>query len=93
MRALELKTIGAARAEHVKLERAFNILGHPELRAHYERLLAIRNFQLFFHTAELGVDTRSRRSFRSGETVFARRILALVPDKTHRRFHTACPQL
>src|SRR6266542_4239796 len=37
---LELKTIGAARAEYVKLERAFNILGHPDLRAHYDSLLA-----------------------------------------------------
>lgn len=40
LRALELEMTGAARAEQAKLERAFNILGHPELRAHYDSLLA-----------------------------------------------------
>jgi len=39
LRDLELKTIGALRAEQVKLERAFNIVGQPELRACYDALL------------------------------------------------------
>jgi hypothetical protein len=40
LRALELKANGVERVEYVKLERAFNLLGNPQLRAHYESLLA-----------------------------------------------------
>jgi hypothetical protein len=53
LRALELNTIGAARGEHIKLERAFNMLGHPELRAHYDSLLSNPEIPAVFPTAEL----------------------------------------
>jgi hypothetical protein len=85
LRSLELNTIGAARPEHVKLERAFNILAHPELRAHYERLLADPELPAIFPYGGVGsilvAGDRSR-----GETFFTRRILAFVPERTHRRF-------
>ncbi len=84
---LELKTIGAARAEHVKLERAFNILGHPELRAHYDSLLANPEIPAAFPYGGVGSLLVAGDRSHSGETFFARRILAFVPDQTHRRFH------
>jgi hypothetical protein len=87
LRSLELRMIGAARAEHVKLERAFNILGHPELRAHYERLLADPEIPATFPYGGVGSILVSGDRSRSGETFFARRILAFVPDWAHRRFH------
>jgi hypothetical protein len=40
LRDLELKAAGAPRRERVALERAFNIVGQPELRAVYDALLA-----------------------------------------------------
>jgi hypothetical protein len=54
LRALELKTIGAAHTEWVKLERAFNILGHPELRAHYDSLLANAEIPAMFPYGGVG---------------------------------------
>ena len=86
LRALELQTIGAGRAEHVKLERAFNILGHPELRAHYDSLLCDPEFPAIFPYGGVGSLLIVGERSRSGETFFAHRILAFVPDKTHRRF-------
>jgi hypothetical protein len=87
LRDLELKTIGAARAEHVKVERAFNILGHPELRAHYERLLADPELPAIFPYGGVGSLLVAGDRSRSSETFFARRLLAFVPEQTHRRFH------
>jgi hypothetical protein len=86
LRALELKTIGAARAEYVTLERAFNILGHPELRAHYDSLLANPEIPAAFPYGGVGSLLVAVDRSRSGETFFARRILAFVPERTHRRF-------
>ncbi len=40
LRDLELRTAGVRHSERVALERAFNIVGHPELRACYDALLA-----------------------------------------------------
>ena len=87
LRALELKTIAAARAQHIKLERAFNILGHPELRAHYDILLGDPEISALFPYGGVGSLLVAGDRSRSGETFFARRILAFVPERTHRRFH------
>src|SRR5208283_3135273 len=40
LRDLELRTAGVRHRERVALERAFNIVGQPELRACYDALLA-----------------------------------------------------
>ena len=87
LRSLELRTIGAARSEHLKLERAFNILGHPELRAHYEGLLAAPELPAIFPYGGVGSILVAGHRSRSGETFFARRLLVFVPEQTHRRFH------
>jgi hypothetical protein len=87
LRSLELNTIGAARAEHVKLERAFNILGHPELRAHYDTVLANPEIPAVFPYGGVGSLLVTGDHSRQGDIFFARRILAFVPDQMHRRFH------
>jgi hypothetical protein len=87
LRGLELKMIRAARVEQVKLERAFNIIGHPELRAHYDRLLADSETPAVFPYGGFGSLLVMGERSRQGETFFARRILAFVPDQLHRRFH------
>ena len=40
LRDLELRTAGTPRSQRVALERAFNIVSQPELRASYDALLA-----------------------------------------------------
>ncbi len=87
LRSLELKTIGAARAEYVKVERAFNILGHPELRAHYDNLLTDPEIPAIFPYGGVGSLLVAGDRSRNDETFFARHILAFVPDQLHRRFH------
>src|SRR6266536_5541349 len=87
LRSLELNTIAATRGEHIKLERAFNILGHPELRAHYDSLLANPETPAVFPYGGVGSLLVSGDHSRQGDIFFARRILAFVPDKMHRRFH------
>lgn len=86
LRALELQTIGAGRAEHVKLERAFNIVGHPELRAHYDSLLSDPELPAIFPYGGVGSLLVVGERSRSSATFFAHRILAFVPDKAHRKF-------
>ena len=87
LRNLELKTVGAARAERVKLERAFNILGHPELRAHYDALLTDPEVPATFPYGGFGSLLVTGERSRDGQTFFARRILAFLPEQRRRRFH------
>jgi hypothetical protein len=87
LRALELNTIGAARAEHVKLERAFNILGYPELKAHYDRLFVDPEIPAIFPYGGVGSLLVAGDRSRNDDTFFTARILAFVPERTHRQFH------
>ena len=87
LRNLELKMIGAERGEQVKLERAFNILGHPELRAHYDALLIDPEVPATFPYGGFGSLLVTGERSRDGETFFARRILAFLPEQRRRRFH------
>jgi len=87
LRSLELKTVGVALAEHVKLERAFNILAHPELRAHYDSLLGDLDVPAIFPYGGFGSLLVTGERSRDGQTFFARRILAFLPEQRHRHFH------
>jgi len=87
LRNLELKMIGGERGEQVKLERAFNILGHPELRAHYDALLIDPEVPATFPYGGFGSLLVTGERSRDGETFFARRILAFLPEQRWRRFH------
>ena len=54
LRLLELQRDMASRTERVVLERAFNILGQPELRACYDALLADSEAAAMFHYGGFG---------------------------------------
>ncbi len=73
--------------ERVALERAFNIVGQPELRACYDALLADPEGPALFPYGGFGSLLVAGEPCRDGETFFARRILAFSPDLRRRRFH------
>ncbi len=87
LRDLELRTAGVAHRERVALERAFNIVGQPELRACYDALLADVENPAIFPYGGFGSLLVSGEPSRDGRTFFARRILAFSPELRRRRFH------
>jgi hypothetical protein len=56
LRDLELQTAGAARSQCLALERAFNIVGQPELRAYYDTMLADSEAPAIFPYGGFGTD-------------------------------------
>jgi hypothetical protein len=87
LRDLELNAAGASRREHVALERAFNIVGQPELRAAYDALLADSDAAAVFPYGGFGSLLVAGEPSRDGQTFFAHRILAFLPEHRRRRFH------
>ena len=87
LRDLELRTAGVRPGERVALERAFNILGQPELRACYDALLTDPEAPAVFPYGGFGSLLVSGERSRDGKTFLARRILAFSPDLRRRRFH------
>ena len=87
LRDLELRTAGLPHRERVALERAFNIVGQPELRACYDALLADPGAPAVFPYGGFGSLFVAGEPSRDGATFFARRILAFSPDLRRRRFH------
>ena len=87
LRDLELKTTGAPRSQRTALERAFNIVGHPELRACYNALLADPETPSVFPYGGSGSLLVAGERSRDGQTFFARRIVVFSPELRHRRFH------
>src|SRR5271157_996789 len=89
LRDLELRTAGVAHGERVALERAFNIVGQPELRACYDALLVDPEAPALFPYGGFGSLFVAGEPSRDGKTFFGRRILAFSPDLRRRRFHVA----
>jgi hypothetical protein len=87
LRRLELESAGSRRSDVVALERAFNILAHPELRACYDALLLDPEAPAVFPYGGFGSLLVSGERSRDGVIFFARRILAFRPDSRQRRFH------
>ena len=87
LRDLELRAAGVRQRERVTLERAFNIVGQPELRACYDALLADPEAPAVFPYGGFGSLLVAGETSRDGQTVFAHRILAFSPHLRRRRFH------
>jgi hypothetical protein len=87
LRHLELTAAGAPHPEQVAVERAFNILGHPQLRACYDALLGDPDSSAVFPYGGFGSILVSGERSRDGQTFFARRILMFLPENRRRRFH------
>jgi hypothetical protein len=69
------------------LERAFNILAQPELRASYNSLLTDPEVPAVFPYGGFGSLLVAGEGSRDGQTFFARRILGFLPNRRQRRFH------
>ena len=87
LRDLELRTAGMRRRERVALERAFNIVGQPKLRACYDALLADPEVPAIFPYGGFGSLLVAGEPSRDVQTFFAHRILAFSPHLRRRRFH------
>jgi hypothetical protein len=87
LRALEIDSAGAPHSERVDLERAFNILAQPELRACYDALLTDPEGPASFPYGGFGSLLVAGERSHDGEVFFANRILAFLPDRRRRQFH------
>lgn len=92
--AYQLRTLEVAgsRGEAKALERAFNILGQPELRACYDALLADPRAPVIFPYGGFGSLIVSGERSRDRQTFFAHNIVAFLPEARQRRFHTTLRQ-
>ena len=68
LRDLELRTTGVRRGERVALERAFNVVGQPELRACYDAMLADPEAPAVFPYGGFGSLLVAGEPSRDGET-------------------------
>jgi hypothetical protein len=92
LRDLELREQNSIRAERVAVERAFNILAHPEFRASYDGLLADPEAPASFPYGAFGSLLVRGEQSRDGQTFFSNRILAFVPEQRQRRFRAPLRQ-
>jgi len=86
LRQLELRAGGASRREHGAVERAFNILARPELRACYDSLLKDPSAPALFPYGGFGSILVAGDRSRDGRTFFVTRILSFLPEQHERRF-------
>ena len=85
LRQLELQAAGAPKVEHATLERAFNLLARPELRACYDALLSDPSAPVLFPYGGFGSLLVAGDRSRDGQTFFATRILSFLPARRHLR--------
>jgi curved DNA-binding protein CbpA len=86
IRQMELQASGDAVNARHELERAYNVLARPELRACYDALLRDPEAPALFPYAGFGSLIVSGDRSRDGKTFFANRILAFLPELKRRRF-------
>jgi hypothetical protein len=85
LRRLELSAAGAD--EQVRsVERAFNLLAHPDLRSCYDALLRDPDSPAIFPYGGGGQGLVSGELSDDGQTFFVREILRYIPDQTQRTF-------
>jgi hypothetical protein len=87
LRHLELRAAGGSHHDNGAVERAFNILAQPELRACYDSLLKDPSGPALFPYGGFGSIVVTGGRSRDGQTFFAARILAFLLDQRERRFH------
>jgi hypothetical protein len=86
IRQMELQRNAVAPNTRRDLERAFNILAQPGLRASYDALLRDPEAPALFPYSGFGSLLVSGDRSRDRKTFFARRILAFLPELRRRRF-------
>jgi len=86
LRALELRTAQAPHSNLAALERAFNILARPELRACYDTLLDDPASPTLFPYGGFGSLLAAGEVSRDGSIFYASRILLFLPEQETRHF-------
>jgi len=86
MRTLELRAAHVSPKYLAALERAFNILARPDLRACYDALLADPAAPVVFPNGGFGSLLVAGVASRDGSAFYASRILAFLPEQRQRRF-------
>jgi len=86
LRTLELRTTRAPTGDLRALERAFNILANPELRASYDALLYDPDSPALFPYGGFGSLLVAGDRSRDGATFYASRILAFLPEQEFKHF-------
>ena len=86
LRTLELRTALAPQSNLVALERAFNILARPELRACYDVLLDDPSSAALFPYGGFGSLLAAGDSSRDGSTFYVTRILSFLPEQKFKQF-------
>ena len=86
LRALEFHSEKSPKASFSAIERAFNILARPELRACYDGLLKDSSAPAIFPYGGFGSILVAGNRSRDGQTFFVTRILAFSPERRVRRF-------
>jgi hypothetical protein len=86
LRSLELRTAHAPTSDLRALERAFNILAHPELRACYDALLNDPALPAVFPYGGFGSLLVAGGRSRDGSTFYASRILFFLPEQKVKHF-------
>ena len=81
LRSLELRVGSKSSRDLATLERAFNIVGRPELRACYDALLIDPAAPVIFPYGGFGALLVAGETSRDGMTFFASRILAFLPQQ------------
>ncbi len=87
LRQLEFRAAGASNRDSATLERAFNILAQPELRACYDSLLKEPSALTLFPYGGFGSILVAGDRSRDGQMFFATQILSFQPEHRERRFH------
>jgi len=86
LRTLELRTAQTPHSHCAALERAFNILARPELRACYDALLGDPASPTLFPYGGFGSLLVTGHRSRDGSTFYASRILSFLPEKKFQHF-------
>lgn len=89
VRQMEFRAHGQPTDQQRKLERAYNILAQPELRACYDALLQDPEAPALFPYSGFGSLLVSGNRSRDGKTFFANRILTFRPELRRRKFQAA----
>jgi hypothetical protein len=89
LRSLELRTAHASTSDLCALERAFNILAHPELRACYDARPNDPSLPALFPYGGFGSLLVAGDISRDGSTFYASRILSFLPEQTFK--HVRAP--
>jgi hypothetical protein len=86
IRRIELETGDAASSEMQRIERAFNLLAHPDLRSCYDSLLQDSSAPALFPYGGFGQCVVSGELAQDGKTFFVRQLLSYLPGQRQRRF-------